>query len=173
MTAPDRDQLQELCRALLNTARDIHDLIKEPSSSCTRRSLNTSQPDVSEKLMRRMTNLHERLQEAVNERLRIAEAATPGPWVYDSGLGMVVLIHNKDSLSVVASASVEDAAYIAANGPDRTIRECQRDLRVLERHVHRGHYASIQQCAVCKVPLPCPELLDLAEVYEIDAKGLQ
>jgi hypothetical protein len=124
--------------------------------------------------MRTWQTLRERLQEAVNGRLRIAEAATSGPWAYDSGLGMVVLIHNKDSLSVVASASVEDAAYIVTNAPERTIRECQRDLRVLERHVPyddtSGAY-SYTGCVTCSYRRwPCDEIKDLAEAYQIDGR---
>jgi hypothetical protein len=116
--------------------------------------------------------LHERITAAVEKRLAVAQAATPGPWVYGGDLGAVVVIHDRDSLSSVASARMADAAFVAANDPARIIRDCRRDLKVLARHrptadiEGRGPFYN---CRWCSAPVPrhCAEIRDLAEAYEI------
>jgi hypothetical protein len=117
--------------------------------------------------------LHERITAAVEARLAVAQAATPGPWVHDNDLGMVVVIHDKDSLSSVASAHVADAAFVAANDPARIIRDCRRDLTTLDRHQATGNGECCRYCCRGRhseseaIRYPCADLLSLAEAYEI------
>jgi hypothetical protein len=68
----------------------------------------------------------------------------------------------------------EAAAHIAANDPDRILRDVARDLDVLERH--RDHYklepdAGAWWCDQCDYPwIQCPELFGehgLAAAYQI------
>jgi hypothetical protein len=115
--------------------------------------------------------LHERVTAAVEKRLAVAQAATPGPWVYDGDLGAVVVIHDRDSLSSVASARMADAAFVAANDPARIIRDCRRDLKVLGRHHTYGLQLAPEfrkGCVHCQQGGGvCAEIRDLAEAYEI------
>jgi uncharacterized protein DUF6221 len=108
-----------------------------------------------------MTTLHERLQEAVNERLRIAEEATPE---WDAPVTLAI---------VTSGLPFEVISHAGANVPARIIRDCQRDLRVLERHAP----TSLDEvtvtprpawCLPCCEHHPCPEIRDLAEAYQID-----
>lgn len=73
-------------------------------------------------------------------------------------------------------------AWMAANGPVETLRQCTRDLRVLTRHqtrlqVHEyaPHIARPDNCWACDKPSPCLELADLAEAYGlgVEAEGNQ
>jgi hypothetical protein len=133
--------------------------------------------------------LHERIETAVKQRQAVAQAATPGPWQafgdsvaapidqcncagggewpHEPGCGQEQIVYNTREL---------DATFIAANGPARIIRDCQRDLKVLERHVASPAFTERPVCLTCRRPgymmielLPCPELRDLAEAYGIEA----
>jgi hypothetical protein len=138
--------------------------------------------------------LHERLTAAVEKRLAVAEAATPGPWRYNpnkawhlpedlasrrNGEEFVGAGPLDATIGVAATGpadhpqSMADAAFIAANDPARIIRDCRRDLKVLARHRPRGSFSGSQRCIDDDEPWPCAEAADLAEAYEIgvdDAK---
>jgi hypothetical protein len=195
---PD-DVVQIAARALANSVIGTEDANWTPSDETTKHALavleaflgacqareqfrvNGTVPNSSSSLTRRwvMTTLHERLQEAVNERLRIAEAATPGPWEsHGSSYYRIAPIGKPQVLAAFMRST--DAEHIAANDPARIIRECQRDLRVLERHA-----PILTKPMPSLVPLmcsydwsdgdgwptkwPCEEIKDLAEAYQIDA----
>jgi hypothetical protein len=130
--------------------------------------------------------LHESIKAAVEQRLAVAQAATPGPWMWIAGRVMQergrVVISDADGL---ATAEPEDLAFIAANDPARIIRDCRRDLKVLARH-QPYEYAPAEPdpyggpdsplltaCHWCldyydQYPMyPCDEIRDLAEAYDI------
>jgi len=129
-----------------------------------------------------MADLHERLTAAVEARLEVARAATPGPWAPDHPwLSDVV---NSALLGAVADCSVgtgyraqslEDARHIAAHDPATVIRHCERDLRVLRRHkVCHGldpaycPHPQFNACHRCAQNHPCDEIRDLAEAYAVE-----
>lgn len=100
------------------------------------------------------TDLHTALRAVIEQRLEVARAACdggPGVW----SLPRVTLTH------------------IEANKPERIIRECKCQLRMLERHapVVPGHIGGL----VCKHSwadsdgwidsYPCDDILDLLDVY--------
>lgn len=79
----------------------------------------------------------------------------------------------------------DDAAFIAANDPDRTVRDCAEDLDVLTRHAdHEGRCVTCMEWCECddtalvgdcpcrdNEPHPCPELRSLARRYQIPVDG--
>jgi len=144
--------------------------------------------------------LHDRIRAAVEERKRVAEAATPGPWYwdqegewgdrgprlsssgkqerYESPLGSGQW-HEYDP-SVVSGFGYDawglnvddaDAAHIALNDPARIIRDCERDLRVLERHKPSPDPEDDGVCEWCmdyhdQYPTyPCDEIRELRDEY--------
>jgi len=69
----------------------------------------------------------------------------------------------------------QDATFMEHNGPDRIIRDCQRDLRILDRHRYKRYALSPEDgdqagyCTACVFgDYPCDEILDLAMEYEIN-----
>lgn len=135
--------------------------------------------------------LHERLAAAVRLRLAIARAACDG----DSGEWFAGdkwnvyraedeaahdLDYRGEENRLVVYGNVKDqSSHIALNDPAWVIRECDRDLRVLERHVDTavGSRFPDQEggyCQGCNANFreeyaeewPCPEIRDLAAVYE-------
>jgi hypothetical protein len=136
--------------------------------------------------------LHERLTAAVEKRLAVAEAATPGPWRYNpnkawhlpedlasrrNGEEFVGAGPLDATIGVAATGpadhpqSMADAAFIAANDPARIIRDCRRDLKVLERHHTYGLQLAPEfrkGCVHCQQGGGvCAEIRGLAEAYEI------
>lgn len=121
---------------------------------------------------------HEALKAAVEERMRLAREATGRQWKPMAGkygaMGIegVFAVHHRDRGYQPSGA---DEAFIAANDPAFVLRQCERDLKVLERH-QPVHMKPPVACAWCKapsdafpdVPWPCREFRDLAEVYQID-----
>jgi len=146
-----------------------------------------------------MSDLHERLLAAVNERLELANAADPGPWRLgvERNSGRVYVAERMAVIDWVGTVFAaqrsnqtrahENAAFIAANDPASVIRHCKRDLKVLERHrpepviVGWDRKTVGHNCAVCYVPgedyddygrpveYPCPDVVDLATAYAIDS----
>jgi len=135
--------------------------------------------------------LHESIKAAVEQRLAVAQAATPGPWRLiwrNQDLALLGRDHaNADVMSSVAEwaygirpwvqadiddCDIDDATFIAANDPDRIIRDCQRDLKVLARHAPMSPVGRYVGCADCyddsgSRSWPCDEIRDLAEAYDI------
>lgn len=122
-----------------------------------------------------MSTLHDQLEAAIKERLAVAQAATPGPWERRedaivggdvSGLGVPNVV---SSMGYEGPQEVADLAHVAANGPDRIIRDCERDLKVLARH--RPMIGDPRWCVWCtresgiESVTPCVEIRDLAEAY--------
>lgn len=131
-------------------------------------------------------DLHTRLRSAIEERLALAQAATPGPWHQRSNdrLGdddtevctrdqrtlVQVLLGDQDTREEFPQAAA-DARFIAANSPDWVIRACRADLARLERH--RPQDLTFCEGGVCWAcdklpPQPCPEVRSLAEVWEVE-----
>lgn len=123
-----------------------------------------------------VSDLHERLTAAVNERLEVAQLAQAGPW----HIGNVVdpttpcNVHTFPGARGVADGVPWlDAEHIAANDPATVIRHCERDLRVLERHAPSGDRTATW-CNVCMGELgdsldwPCDEIRDLATAYGVE-----
>lgn len=104
--------------------------------------------------------LHDQLEAAIKERLAVAQAALavwPEPDFYAS--------------------RPQWFAHINANGPDRVIRDCERDLKVLMRHGPARRLGGTHEiCAHDWADSdgwlsmwPCAEIADLAEAYGIEA----
>jgi hypothetical protein len=138
--------------------------------------------------------LHERVTAAVEKRLAVAQAATPGPWEHVDyhggpypdwtfkGCGSVVTMApdlaggdiaapNGDLYPRSGYSPRDDMAFIAANDPARIIRDCRRDLKVLGRHHTYGLQLAPEfrkGCVHCQQGGGvCAEIRDLAEAYEI------
>ena len=119
-----------------------------------------------------MTTLHDRLEAAVRARLSVAREAsrdlTPSDWYSVSDLA-------NDHSQGGAGLTDFDAEFIAANSPDRIIRGCERDLKVLARHAAVDPYGygdPGRHCKTCRTNIgpvrhPCNEIRDLAEEYGI------
>ena len=124
-----------------------------------------------------MTTLHERIEAAVRERMAVAQAATPGPWSVDDHTYAETIYAGDDHTAVIAGGrwggeasvfhSTEDAIHIAANDPARILRDCERDLKVLERHAPAYEIPGRWVCRSRCKPVPCPELVEMAEAYGI------
>lgn len=59
-------------------------------------------------------------------------------------------------------------------GPDEVLRRCEADKRTVERHQLRGKSVLrngefVDYCAACLRVIPCPDLLDRAAAYGIEA----
>lgn len=137
-------------------------------------------------------SLHDQLREAIEERKRIAEASTPGPWeaqtphVYMNGRSQARVA--PPGKPQIFSGVVDGLTHqhIALNDPTRIIRACERDLKVLRRHLpaqFTGHtaekFGSGLWCSNCRglrhLPgrrvdedeWPCDDVRDLADEYGI------
>lgn len=88
-----------------------------------------------------MTDL-DTLRAAIEARLALARAATPGPWTWEEAdrfdEHMVeALVAGPPPLTpsvLDGMGSVANFAHIAANDPSTVERHCLADLRLLERH---------------------------------------
>lgn len=127
-----------------------------------------------------MSDLHERLSAAVNERLELARKATPGPWdchtvhpFMDGRVQARIAPIGKPKVLADVMQAV-DMWFIAANDPATVIRHCERDLKVLGMHQWRAPGVNCGcDKAMCScgehVPWPCEELVWLATAYAIDS----
>jgi len=131
--------------------------------------------------------LHEQIEAAIKDRLAVAQAAQPGPWMTgETAPHLVDAVVYGQSTSwpghITQACNVEyadggmaNARAIAANGPDRIIRDCQRDLKVLARHGPARRLGGVHEiCAHDWADSdgwlsmwPCAEIADLAESYGI------
>lgn len=122
------------------------------------------------------------LRQAIIARQERAQAATPGSWVSGELFGITGVwrgakptegnsifgAHRSDR---AWGGTHEDRAHIAAEDPIFVLRQCARDLRVLDRHVEDRD----RSCVGCGFDSqeermeqwPCPEILDLTEAYGI------
>ncbi len=92
--------------------------------------------------------LHDRIRAVVEERLRIAREATPGPWQFEETdrfdeetIGGTV--HAPPLIWPIVTefaGKPADAAHVIANDPADAILSAEHSLDVLERHaiVHRN-----------------------------------
>lgn len=96
-----------------------------------------------------MTDLHARLVAALQARLEVARAATPGPWAIwrdldhqgfytvgdEAGVIPEGQQETEDECNPTAHVYVEwDAKFIAANDPATEIRRVEAKLRVVEAY---------------------------------------
>ncbi len=122
-----------------------------------------------------MTDLADRLRAALDHAEAVARAATPGPWRREHPDWPNTSIGNGDR-TVIASAaghggswpSAEDAAHIAANGPDVALRAIAAHRQIVD--VHSDNCGSCDACGEVRgseflsVPFPCPTLLVIASI---------
>lgn len=82
------------------------------------------------------------------------------------------------NVAAAAHGNFPAATHIARQGPQTTLRRCEADKRTVERHsrvgarewVGIGHDAELRyRCEACWRPIPCPDLLDRAAAYDIEA----
>ena len=91
-----------------------------------------------------MTDLHERIKAAVEQRLATARAAGSKAWAVwtieeeDWPTRIRVVVTGEPGVTVALDESgllnLPNALHVAANDPATIIRHCERDLRVLQRH---------------------------------------
>lgn len=125
-------------------------------------------------------DLHTRLLAALDERLEIARAATPGPWHLGlDGRSVMApddfVVHDYVVPSIGARKewpSREDARHIRHNDPASEIRRVEALRRVVERHapevIEWALAPASVQCRACQYPYaseddyPCDVIRDLA-----------
>lgn len=134
--------------------------------------------------MNALTSLHDKLESTILTRQKLALACTPGPW-----RGEPISVHMNGSAvsqiegenrKVVAKTTFwrsADLAHVVINGPSNTIRQCERDLRVLQRHAIVSVHTNIGELDACKhdwangdgwvTPYPCHDMQDLAHAYDV------
>jgi len=117
-----------------------------------------------------VVTLHERIEAAVRERMAVAQAASPGPWRLDPDFDDVFAVDDErcaEAYALTGRQQRATAAHIAANDPARILRDCERDLKVLERHAPAYEIPLRWVCRSRCKPVPCPELVETAEAYGI------
>lgn len=143
-----------------------------------------------------MPDLSHRVRAAIEETIRIARNATPGPWAYHSSRYRVVALPKE--LGVATQRDYHgplldsDGVHIAHNDPEATLRRCEADLRTLDRHQagypgeveYSYHWEKAQPsgemvevrnvepdepyyCETCGEFWPCPEFSDRAAAYGV------
>lgn len=123
-------------------------------------------------------DLHSALLEAITARRERAKAATEGPWAIDHDgedwwlLGGGVE-RSAEEYGIASSFELNrhaeaDIRFIAAESPDAVLRQCARDLRVLERHEPDVEGLCWHSGGVIEF-WPCDEVRDLAEAYGLAA----
>jgi hypothetical protein len=124
-------------------------------------------------------NLHDQIRTAVTARLETARAAgerSPN-WrvAEDDGFRGKVEHDGKHYAPIIYDEGYPtdaEARHIAANDPAFTIRQCERDLRVLDRHAPMDDSGDGGYCEIYhgedESGWPCVEVRDLADAYGID-----
>lgn len=119
-----------------------------------------------------------RVRAAIEEKMRIAREATAGPWVVrwqDGEVGVDVEPADRTGYYIVCPDSAagldeRDARHIALHDPQDTLRGCEADLRVLDRHVPEWiKYRS--WCTHCERLWPCVEILDRAYAHNVPVEA--
>ncbi len=137
--------------------------------------------------------LHDRIRAVVEERLRIAREATPGPWlasgnadgqnfVTTDALSIEVCTHDGSWYMQLTRQEI-DARHIAANDPADAILSAEHALGILERHraetfagsslpEHLDLDPDESWCRVCRGSgWPCPDIRDLATRWRVEVDG--
>lgn len=146
----------------------------------------------------RMTD--DRLKAAVEKRMSLAKRLSENAmeqWSYretDSGPAVAQwwrecsyeMLHcddPEDGCMDIAARWQSEGRFIAANSPAFVIRQCERDLKVLERHAPSSAerfdpddpvrcsgctHQPAAQPQPCWNDWPCDEVRDLADAYQID-----
>jgi hypothetical protein len=137
-----------------------------------------------------VSTLHDQLEAAIKERLAVAQAATPGPWRYNpskawhspedlptrrNGEEFVGAGPLDATVGVAATGpadepqSMADATFIAANGPDRIIRDCTEDLWLLRKHPPcTDEDCAGGDCHSCTQFMPCSHVVSLMRRYGVE-----
>lgn len=130
-------------------------------------------------------DLHTTLTAAVQARLDVARAATPGPWrvCAEGSEGSRIApasgtMREQSRFIGIMNGRVQpedgrNARHIALNDPAFVIRSGGRDVAVLKRHepVYQIPLTEGGQRWVCRSrckPVPCVELAELATVYGVE-----
>ena len=142
-----------------------------------------------------MTVLHERLLAVVEAREQIAKSALGPRWnkngweirtppsgskdrnpdgpdwyqIVSFSLG------NRESTAEFKDRMWNNLSHIEANDPYFVLKSCARDRKVLERHTLEVLPSGVEICFWCSedgyypvvIRYPCPEIKDLAELYEV------
>lgn len=134
-----------------------------------------------------VTDLSTQLRAAIQERMTLAQEATPELMLHRGGEEYVAAGPVGVPVCVAATGpaddpqSMADARLIAAvASPEAVIRACEADLRVLERHVPLIAITDLSVfCPRCRrngwgggvQPWPCDDIRDLAARYGIEVTG--
>jgi len=143
-----------------------------------------------------VTTLHERLLAVVEAREDKAKKATGPRWISNGSWeirtppsgGPDRNPDGPDWYQIVVAPSMEgqdihefkmrlwhNSDHIVANDPYFTLKSCARDRKVLERHTLEVLPSGVETCFWCSedgyypvvIRYPCPEIKDLAELYEV------
>lgn len=126
-------------------------------------------------------DLHGAVRTAVDEARRLAQAATPGPWVREWAFSTHFVSPGPQVEGTTAAVNVArlkpqqraDADFIAAWNPRRALAMCDWADDVLRRHVRSP--AAPEFCLACRRPgymmataWPCPDLRSAAAAFGVE-----
>lgn len=100
--------------------------------------------------------LADRLRSAIDERKKLAEAATQGEWIPEGD----IYVGHPMNVIVDWVHQDEDLAHIVANQPGAVLRRCEADLKLLDAHI--DYYGTDDDEGY-----PIPTLSILAEAYGV------
>ena len=132
-------------------------------------------------------SLHDRIKAAILARQERAQEARPGPWMTGELYGITgvwrgerpresgIIFGSHHRSPRTHAGTDDDRAFIAAENPAFVLRQCARDLKVLERHAGCGGEdggCSVHQygtgCCRCNAGHACGDQRDLATAYAIE-----
>lgn len=141
-----------------------------------------------------MNSLYARIEAAILSRQERAQAATGGLWrafgtyvatevnacTCAGGFEWVPHEPHCGYEPIHGGGLAEhDATFIAAEDPAFVLRQCERDLKTLERHLPTASTISPDyhtfcddtctgiRCQCCSRDAPCPDIQDLADAYSV------
>lgn len=105
-----------------------------------------------------MTDLPDRILAAIAEDRRNAEE----------------LKAVQPELMRIGLSTSDGRSLVVSSDPDVILRHCEADKRTVQRHSHVGHSVpfgdyELDYCRACGNLIPCPDLLDRASAYDIEA----
>jgi hypothetical protein len=133
--------------------------------------------------------LHARVRAAIEHRLALARAATPGPWdahaisLHMDGSGTYrIWPPGQQQILNSYMRNSADAIHISCSDPASVLALCEGALRILDRHApivdSRGHTICDDCDEACHwreyeaddrhhAPWPCPNYTDLAAMFGV------
>lgn len=122
-----------------------------------------------------------RVLAAIEETERIARAAGGGHWHRGDRPMDECRIEDDDGDFTIydeGGHGVAHADHIVRHDPAAVLRRCTADRRSVKRHSNRWRITYggeigdstnlVRHCEVCDYPMPCPDLLDRAEAYDVE-----